>query len=142
LALISINIQNDLVAQWAIELKHTVQLIWGELNLQTSLDAIFKISKYVMGTDARVITPSNITDVSSYIEMEELGTIINYNDGVSGINDTSDIFWIVIRHNLGVNYSYFWNKMFLQFLGLLQSTVNIMTEYDETTISIRLKMRR
>jgi len=133
---------DDLVAQWAIELKHTVQLIWGELNLQTSLDAIFKISKYVMGTDARVIAPSNITDVSSYIEMEELGTIINYNDGVSGINNTSDTFWIVIRHNLGVNYSYFWNKMFLQFLGLLQNTVDIMTEYDETTISIRLKMRR
>lgn len=101
---------DDLVAQWAIELKHTVQLIWGELNLQTSLDAIFKISKYVVGTDARVVTPSNITNVASYIE---------------------DTFWIVIRHNLGVNYSYFWNKMFLQFLGLLQNSVDVMTEYDE-----------
>jgi hypothetical protein len=132
---------DDLVAQWAIELKHTVQLIWGELNLQTSLDAIFKISKYVMGTDVRVITSSNITNVTSYNEMKELGTIINYNDGVSGIN-TSNTFWIVIRHNLGVNYSYFLNKMFIQFLELLQDSVDVMTEYDETTISIRLRVKR
>jgi hypothetical protein len=132
---------DDLVAQWAIELKHTVQLMWGELNLQTCLDAIFKISKYVMGTDARVITSSNITNVASYNEMKELGTIINYNDGVSGIN-SSNTFWIVIRHNLGVNYSYFLNKMFIQFLELLQDSVDVMTEYDETTISIRLKVKR
>jgi hypothetical protein len=131
---------DDLVAQWAIELKHTVQLMWGELNLQTCLDAIFKISKYVMGTDARVITSSNITNVASYNEMKELGTFINYNSGVSDIN-TSDTFWIVIRHNLGINYSYFWNKMFLQFLMLLQDSVEVMTEYDETTISIRLKVK-
>jgi hypothetical protein len=43
---------------------------------------------------------------------------------------------------MGVNYSYFWNKMFLQFLGLLQNSVDVMTEYDETTISIRLKVKR
>lgn len=133
---------DELVSHWAVELKHAVQLIWGEQNLRTSLDAMFKISKYVMGTDARVVTPSNITNAASYIEMKELGTIINYNDGVSGINNTSDTFWIVIRHNLGVNYSYFWNKMFLQFLGLLQNSVDVMTEYDKTTISIRLKVKR
>jgi len=73
--------------------------------------------------------------------MKELGTIINYNDGVSGIN-SSNTFWIVIRHNLGVNYSYFLNKMFIQFLELLQDSVDVMTEYDETTISIRLRVKR
>ena len=44
---------DDLGNPWAIEQKHFVSLIWGELNLQTSLDAISKISKYLMGTDSR-----------------------------------------------------------------------------------------
>jgi hypothetical protein len=37
------------------------------------------------------------------------------------------------------NYSYFWNKMFLEFFAFLQSSVDVITEYDETTISIRSK---
>ena len=44
---------DDLGNHWAIEQKHFVSLIWGERNLQTSLDAISKISKYLMGTDSR-----------------------------------------------------------------------------------------
>ncbi len=47
--------------------------------------------------------------------------------------------WVVIRHNLGENYSYFWNQMFLHFFGLLQDYIDTITEYDETTIFIRLK---
>ena len=50
-------------------------------------------------------------------------------------------FWVVIRHNLGKNYSYFWNNMFIKFLGLLQNSVDFTTEYDETSISIRLKVK-
>jgi hypothetical protein len=48
------------------------------------------------------------------------------------------LFWVVIRHNLGENYSYFWNKMFLQFFALLQDS-DVITEYDETTISVQLE---
>ena len=55
------------------------------------------------------------------------------------VNSSSSTFWIVIRHNLGENYSYFWNKMFLELFAFLQSSVDVVTEYDETTISIRLK---
>ena len=42
---------DDLVNDWGIELKHAVQLIWGDLNLQSLLDVIFKASKYMMGID-------------------------------------------------------------------------------------------
>ena len=49
---------DDRSDQWAIELKHVVQLIWGELNLQSSLDVISKVSKYLLGTEARVINES------------------------------------------------------------------------------------
>lgn len=131
---------DDLVNQWAIEQKHVVRLIWGELNLQSLLDVIFKVSKYMMGTDARVIITSNLTKGASYDEMKDLSTILSYSDGVSGGGvNTSDTFWIVIRHNLGVNCSYFWNKMFIQFFTLISKSVDFITEYDETTISIRLR---
>lgn len=116
---------DDMVSQWAIELKHAVQLIWGELNLQTSLDAISKVSKYLMGTEARVITTSNFTKDAGYNERRELSKILNY---------SSDTFWIIIRHNLGENCSYFWNKMFIQFLGNLQNSVDFITEYDSDHI--------
>jgi hypothetical protein len=47
--------------------------------------------------------------------------------------------WSVIRHNLGKNFSYFWNQMFTHFFEHLQDQVEVVTEYDDTTISIRLK---
>ena len=131
---------DDLANHWAIEQEHVTRLIWGEINLHTLLDVIFKISKYMMGTDARVVTTSNYTKDPSYNEGKDLSAILNYSEDVSGIK-TSDGFWVIIRHNLGKNYSYFWNNMFSKFLGLLQNSVDFTTEYDETTISIRLKVK-
>jgi hypothetical protein len=100
---------DDFVKEWANEQKNAVRLLGGELNLESSLDAVSKICKYFMGTDARIIRTQQKN------------------------------IWVVIRHNLGENYSYFWNQMFLHFFALLQRYVDVMTEYDETTISIRLK---
>ena len=85
------------------------------------------------------IIPSNFTKNVGYNEGKDLSTILNDSED-SGIK-TSDVFWIVIRYNLGENYSYFWNNMFIKFLGLLQNSVDFTTEYDETTISIRLKVK-
>ena len=134
---------DELSDQWALELKHVVQLIWGELNLQTTLDVIAKVSKYLLGTDARIISNSNFTKDSRYRERREMSTILNHSDNVSGSNsnNTFDSFWIIIRHNLGVNCSYFWNKMFIKFLGYIHDSVDFVTEYDDTTISIRLKVK-
>ena len=100
---------DDLVKEWADELKNGVRLLGGEFNLESALNSVSKASKYLMGTDARIITT------------QQRNT------------------WIVIRHNLGNNFSYFWNQMFLHFFELLQDYVDSTTEYNETTISIRLK---
>ena len=132
---------DDLANHWAIEQEHVTRLLWGEINLHALLDVIFKISKYMMGTDARVVTGSNFTKDAGYNEGKDLSAILNYSEDVSGIK-ASDSFWVVIRHNLGENYSYFWNNMFIKFLGLLQNSVDFTTEYDETTISIRLKVKQ
>ena len=132
---------DDLANHWAIEQKHAARLLWGEINLHALLDVIFKMSNYMMGTDARVITTSNYTKDAGYTEGKDLSAILNESDDVSGIK-ISDTFWVVIRHNLGDNYSYFWNNMFIKFLGLLQNSVDFTTEYDETTIAIRLMVKK
>ena len=100
---------DNLVKEWADEPKHGIRLLGGEFNLKSALNSVSKVSKYLMGTDARIITTEQ--------------------------NDT----WIVIRHNLGKNFSYFWNQMFIHLFEPLQDQVDIVIEYDDTTISIRLK---
>jgi hypothetical protein len=131
----------DLIKQWAIEQKHVVRLVYGELNLQSALDTISKFSKYLMGTDARIINTINSTNDIGDSNKKGQSMIADdyYKKNVSSSNSRSNTFWVVIRHNLGENYSYFLSKMFLQFFALLDNPVNVMTEYDETTISVRLK---
>jgi len=57
--------------------------------LRALLDVIFKISKYLTGTDTRVITTSNFTKDAGYNEGKDLSAILNYSEDVSGIK-TSD----------------------------------------------------
>jgi hypothetical protein len=99
----------NLVKEWTDELKNGLRLLGGEFNLESAINSVSKVSKYLMGTDARIITTQQKKT------------------------------WIVIRHNLGLNFSYFWNRMFIHFFELLQDQIDIITEYDDTTISIRLK---
>jgi hypothetical protein len=100
---------DNLVKEWEDEPKNALRLLGGEFNLESALDSISKASKYLMGTDARIITTQQ--------------------------KET----WIVIRHRLGENFSYFWNRMFIHIFELLKDRVDIKTEYNVTTISIRLK---
>jgi hypothetical protein len=100
---------DDLVKVWEDEPKNAIRLLGGEFNLESALNSVSKVSKYLMGTDARIITT------------EQKNT------------------WIVIRHNLGKNFSYFWNQMLIHFFEPLQDQVDVVSEYDDTTISIRLK---
>jgi hypothetical protein len=100
---------DNLVKEWGDEPKNALRLLAGEFNLESALNSVSKASKYLMGTDPRIITTEQ--------------------------NNT----WIVIRHNLGKNFSYFWNQMFIHLFEPLQDQVDIITEYDDTTISIRLR---
>jgi hypothetical protein len=102
---------DDLVKEWAGEPKNAIRLLGGEFNKESALNSVSKISKYLMGTDARIFAT------------QQKNT------------------WIVIRHNLGENFSFFWNRMFLSLFELLRDQIDIITEYDDTTISMRLKER-
>ena len=100
---------DELVKVWEDEPKNALRLLGGEFNLESVLNSMSKVSKYLMGTDARITTT------------EQKNT------------------WIVMRHNLGKNFSYFWNQMFAHFFEPLRDRVDVVTEYDDTTISIRLR---
>ena len=100
---------DELVKEWEDEPKNALRLLGGDFTLESAINSVSKASKYLMGTDARIITTEQ--------------------------KDT----WIVIRHNLGKNFSYFWNQMFAHFFEPLQDQVEVVTEYDDTTNSIRLK---
>ena len=100
---------DDLIKEWADEPKNALRLLGSEFNLESALNSISMTSKYLMGTDARINRTRQ--------------------------KDT----WVVIRHNLGENFSYFWNRMFIHFFELLKDQVDIKSEYNDTTISIRLK---
>lgn len=112
---------DELVDIWAIEQKHVVRLIWGELDPHTAFDAISIFAKHLMGTEARIIKIHEDEDIEKAEKK------------ISGIH------WVVIRHNLGVNYSYFWDRMFIRFFENFD--FDVMIEYDETTIAIRIKTR-
>ena len=100
---------DDLIKEWEDQPKNALRLLGGDFNIESVLDTVSKIGRYMMGTDVRIITT------------QQRNT------------------WIVMRHNMGENFSYFWNRMFIHFFGLLRDQIDIITEYDDTTISIRIK---
>ena len=53
--------------------------------MRALLDVVFKITKYPMGTGARVITTSNFTKDAGFNEGKDLSAILNYSEDVSGI---------------------------------------------------------
>jgi low temperature requirement protein LtrA len=125
---------DDLTKRWAIE-EHVAQLLWGELNLQTLLDVIFKIAKYLMGTDARVITTSNFAKDSGYKkERSRVQYLIMIK--VSEVLKRQTLF----RLYLDIT----WEKIShtLQFFTRLRDSIEYKIEYDETMISIRLKVKQ
>jgi hypothetical protein len=70
----SLESLDNLVKEWADEPKNALRLLGGKFNLESVLNSVSKVSKYLMGTDASITTEQKNT-------------------------------WIVIRHNLGKDFS-------------------------------------
>lgn len=108
---------DELAQSWAKEARNATILLFGtDFNLKSALDYTRRISKYVMDSDARII--------------------IN-NDRHKYAEDNNEDVSIVIRHDLGENFSFYYSRRFLYFFELLQS-VKVVAEYDASTITIRL----
>jgi hypothetical protein len=111
---------DELAHNWAKEAKNGTVLLFGtEFNLESALDFTRKISKYVMDSDARITTTA---DASQRVDKTD-----NNRNNIS----------IVIRHDLGENFSFYYSRGFLYFFNLLQS-VKTSVEYDESTITVKL----
>jgi hypothetical protein len=102
----------DLAKQWADEPRNMAVLsgIGYEFTLESAVDFIRKLSKYVIGSDARIIPDDN------------------NNNNIS----------IIIRHSLGENFSFFFSRNIMNLTGLLQS-VRVHVNYNENTISIKFE---
>lgn len=102
----------DLAKQWADEPRNMAVLsgIGDEFTLESAVDFIRKLSKYVIGSDARIIPDDN------------------NNNNIS----------IIIRHSLGENFSFFFSRNIMNLTGLLQS-VRVHVNYNENTISIKFE---
>ena len=47
---------DNIVKEWADQPKNAHRLLGGEFNFESALNSASKISKYLMGTDARIVT--------------------------------------------------------------------------------------
>jgi hypothetical protein len=109
---------DELAHSWAKEAKNATVLLFGtEFNLQSALDFTRKISKYVMDSDARITTATNASQEVDKTNKRNIS--------------------IVVRHDLGENFSFYYSRAFLYFFNLLQS-VKTSVEYDESTITVKL----
>lgn len=75
---------DELAKRWAAEAKNIILLSGAELGIESALDFARRVSKYFMGTDARVTAPGN------------------------------NAIYAVIRHDAGENFSYFISQAFDQ----------------------------
>ena len=79
------------------------------------------MSKYVMDTDSRITTTTiTISNASSDASQKRIDTANKGNIS------------IVIRHDLGENFSFYYSRRFLYFFNLLQP-VKVSVDYDEST---------
>lgn len=110
---------DKIAKSWAKEARNATVLLFGtEFSLESALDYTRKMSKYVMDTDARIT--ATFSDANQQVDRTSKGNIS-----------------IVVRHDLGENFSFYYSRRFLYFFNMLAS-VKVSVDYDESTISIRL----
>lgn len=79
-----------LAKTWGAEAKNIILLSGAQLNIDSALDFAKRVSKYLMGTDARVTAP--------------VGNVVH----------------IVLRHDAGENFSYFIGQAFDQLFQIMR----------------------
>jgi uncharacterized protein (DUF1778 family) len=133
------NFLEQMAQQQANEGKNCTLLTYGDFTLETTIDMIRRDSKYSIGSDIRIteITPSNGINNIDRNNLETKLKTINNNRGEDNNQMDNDIL-IVLRHDLGRNFSIYWSKFCLYFFNLLESR-KVSVSYDSTTASIRLE---
>jgi chromosomal replication initiation ATPase DnaA len=109
--------------EWGREAKNATIMMGKEFTLENAIEFLKKVSKYFTNSNIRVITnkqqiiPSDNYDIENYCN--------------------SDIL-LIIRHELGQNFSKFYSGSTEKLLNMLEN-VKTSTEYDNSTIFIKIK---
>jgi hypothetical protein len=133
------NFLEQMAQRQANEGKNCTLLTHGVFTLGTVIDMIRRDAKYSIGSDIRItkMTPANgIHNFDRNNAGPELKTINNDRNEDDEHMD-NDIL-IVLRHDLGRNFSIYWSKFCLYFFNLLKSR-KVSVNYDSTTVSIKLE---
>lgn len=133
------NFLEQMAQNYANEGKNCTLLTYGDFSLETAIDMIRRDSKYSIGSDIRIteMIPSNEShNFDRSNSGPKVKTVSNNRDEDNNQMD-NDIL-IVLRHDLGRNFSIYWSKFCLYFFNLLESR-KVSVSYDSTTASIRLE---
>jgi hypothetical protein len=127
---------DQMARNYAYEGKNCTLLTHGDFTLEAAIDMIRRDSKYSIGSNIRIteIIPSNeINNFEPKLKTKNDNRNENYNN-----RQLENDILVVLRHDLGKNFSIYWSKFCLYFFNLLESR-KVSVSYDSTTVSIRLE---
>ena len=133
------NALEQMAQYWATEARNAILLFGNNLTLTSAIDYVRRVSKYFIRSDAKISIIKNkyVVNLSEDINVESKYKMIGDDD--NNIAD-SDIL-IVIRHDLGKNFSIFWSKQMLAFFNAIQSR-KVSVSHDTTTVCIKIEKLR
>jgi hypothetical protein len=115
---------------WAHEAKNIILLSGSEFSLESAIDYVKKISKYFVKSSARIILMNNGIGVNGE----------NHYSDHEGQELDNDIR-IIVRHDMGENFSIFGSQFFLYFFRQLESR-KVTVNHDSTTNFVKLEKLR
>lgn len=126
---------------WANEAKNAILLCGSGFTLSSAIEHAKILPKYFALSNAKIsiIKNEDNSDLrGNNNNLEQIYKMINDNNKDNYDNNLNDNnILIVVRHDMGKNFSFFWSSFWLHFFNLLESR-NVSVNYDATTISIKL----
>lgn len=126
---------------WANEAKNAILLCGSGFTLSSAIEHAKILPKYFTLSDAKISIIKNEDNDGhrgNDNDLEQIYKTINDNNkGNDDNNLVNNNILIIVRHDMGKNFSFFWSRFWLHFFNLLESR-NVSVNYDATTISIKL----
>jgi hypothetical protein len=128
---------------WANEANNAILLCGSGFTLSSAIEHARILPKYFTLSNAKInIIHNRDNDVlrnnDDYYDYDEQTYMINNNNKDKDDNNfDDDNILIVVRHDMGKKFAFFWSRFWLHFFNLLKSR-NVPVNYDATTISIKL----
>jgi hypothetical protein len=119
--------------QWGNEGRNSVLLGSGDFTLESAIDFARKVAKNWVGFDLKVTVKNNDSNTASTQNIENKNRDKDENSIMN-----NDIL-MVLRHDMGKNFSFFWARTSIHFFSLLKSR-KVSIDYNSTTVSTTLEI--